>query len=391
LAVKRFLDQLIARLEGKLEVLWDRNLLFASDEWRRKLYPCFGKSDAAVILLSRGALESQYVSLEAMVLMWRWVVDPKMVLIPVYFDGVNENSLKDPASRFYGVGLEELQAVKHEGDGAAALDAVEHALEKVADTAALEHIAAVKKLALRLEGIDPAAMDDAADAIGAGFEEWGAPHALQLALALLRKGLLLSIEAIRRLDLSPDKRSEVVNLLRSTWVNMAASAPVYRYHGVDPAKPVLVIDGRYPQTAEDYVSRAWSQVTGSTPGLIGISGISGGNGLKDQVLEAFWRKLPPAAWEASTGGWNDDARGHALSAIRKRGSQGQPVYVWIKCAAGVNPDEVAALRNDLPQITILFLCAQAPADAARFLETKPRLTKDVEDASVEDYWSAHSN
>jgi hypothetical protein len=387
--VKAFLDKLIGKLGDKFEVLWDRNVLFASDEWKTTLYPCFGRSDAAVILLNPGALDSYYVPLEAMVLMWRWVVEPKMVVIPVYFNGVNENCFKDSKSRFYGVGLEEIQAVKHEGDHAITLAAVERALEKVAVSTPMDQIAAVKKVARRLEGLDPGAIEEAAEVFGACAKEWSVPCTLQLALSLLRNGVLPSIEAVRRLDITREKRREITNLLRSTWVNLAASANIYQNRGVNPDKRVLVIRGRYPQTAADYVARAWSHDAGSTPGIFSIPGItSGGNELKEQVLQAFWRaKIQPELGEQSTG-WNDDSRTRTLSVIQNLSRAGQPVYVSIECMDGVNPDHVAVLQRELPQITILFLCRQAPDDGARFQETTPTLTEEAEEAGINDYLTA---
>jgi len=389
---KRFLHQLVSSLgasPGKLEVLWDRNLLYAGENWREKLYPCLGESHAAVILLSEGALFSHYVSLESMVLMWRKVLQPDLLLIPVYFGKVDENRLKDCLSPFYGIGLEDIQGVKHRGNDATAIAEIRTRLEAIAELGPLTSIAMLHKLAALLAGGNEEAIKTAAEALGVVLTEWGAAKALQLALSVVSRGLGDSLNALNKINLDNQRRLQVVRLLAPAWVNAKAAAEIMRSGLLNAGKPVLVINGNRVQTVEHYVSKAWAHAWEPSWPIVKPVPLSDGMGtgtLKEAVLRTFWMKFMDTTGES----WSEQCANDALEVIRARGQARQPVYVLFERTDGLDLDEVAQLQSELKEVTVLYLAKQQPPRLDGFLEMKPELTLDVENSAFTKYQQAYS-
>jgi hypothetical protein len=388
---QRFLDQLkeLGDSSKGLKVDWDRKLLYGGDYWREKLYPCLGECHAAVILLSEGAFLSHYVPLESMVLMWRKVVQPNLLLIPVYFGKVDENRLKAPQLPFYGIGLEDVQGVKHHGDDAAAIAEICTLLRTIAEPCPLTSIAMLHKLAALLAGANEEAIKTAAEALGVALNEWDAAKALQLALTVLSRGLGYSLNALNKINLDKQRGSQVVRLLAPAWVDARAAAEVMRCGLLNADKPVLVINGNRIPTVEHYVSKAWAHAWESGWPIVKPVPLSDGMGsgtLKEAVLRAFWMKF------MDTGGenWSEQAAIDALAVLRERGKDHQPVYVLFERADGLDLGEVAELQSELKEVTVLYLAKQQPPGLEGFLEMKPSLTLDVENSAYTKYQQAYS-
>jgi hypothetical protein len=388
---KRFLDQLVNCLittPGRFDVLWDRNVLYASSNWKERLYPCLGECHAAVIFLSEGALGSHYVPLEAMVLMWRKILQPNLLLIPVYFGKVDENRLKDSKSTFYGIGLEDIQGVKHKGNDAAAIAEIRTLLDASADPGPLTSIALLHKLAALLADADEEAVKTAAEALGIVLSEWGAAKALQLALGIVRRGLDQSLSTLNKLNLENQCRLQIVQLLAPAWVNARAAAEVMRCGLLNESKPVL-INGNRAQTVRHYVSKAWAHEWETNWPIVKPVPISDGMGtaaLKEAVLRAFWLQCMDTSGE----GWSEEAATDALDVINERGKDSQPVYVFFERADGLDLEEVAQLQSELKAVTFLYLAKQQPPKLDGFLEMKPELTLETENSAFIKYQQAYS-
>jgi hypothetical protein len=326
-----------------------------------------------------------------MVLMWRKVLQPNMLVVPIYFGRIDENRLKDPKSPFFGIGLEDLQAaaVKHSGDDASAIAEVLKVLDTVAEPAPLESIAMLHKLACLLGDADEEAINAAADALGLVLSEWGAAKAMQLALGILSRGLGLSLNALNRINIDSQRREKVLRLLAPAWVNSEAAAQVMRYGLLNGEKPVLVINGNRTITAEHYVSKAWSHQWDADWGVVPAPSLSDGQGygnLKQGVLRAFWMKC----MDTGGGGWNAEAATDALDVIKERVKDGQPVYVRFERAEGLDTQELAELQGELKEVTILYLAKQQPPNGPGFLEMKPELSIEAENAAFVKYQQAYS-
>jgi hypothetical protein len=83
-----------ARLtQGKFEVLWDKNLE-TSQGWRAGIDEWIWRCDAAVLVLSRDAVDSRYVAYEAALLRQRWLARrPAFALVPVWCPPVDNQLL----------------------------------------------------------------------------------------------------------------------------------------------------------------------------------------------------------------------------------------------------------------------------------------------------------
>jgi hypothetical protein len=384
-----FLNRLVQALSPAFDVLWDRQVLFAGQNWRERLYPCFGESHAAIILLTESAMESTYVPLESMVLMWRKIINPNFVLVPVYFGQVNENALKREGSSYYGIGLEDTQAVQHKGDDAAAIAEISGALGAIAEPESLQTIVAMHRLAALVEDALEPSMRAAAEKIGITLSEWGTPYPLQLALAVLRRGLSASLNALRLIDVDRQQKRKILTMLAPAWVNLQSAGPVWRYRVVAP-KPVLVINGTKPKTADDYVARCSSH-SWERADVLHVNSLSGGpgaSGLRDAVLRAYWQKNRPLYDETSSGEWNPQLADQVLEDLRVLGRDNVPVYVAFERIAGLDPADLEALQGDMPEITVLYLCNQQPPNGGKFLEMQPAITPEIETDAMNRYRQA---
>jgi len=94
-------DCLKARYGDQIRILVDKDGLIPGDDWNRELNLWLAECQAAIVLVSRRALErSDWVAKEAAILGWRRALDPGFVLIPVTIEG--ESTPADLAQGFFG-------------------------------------------------------------------------------------------------------------------------------------------------------------------------------------------------------------------------------------------------------------------------------------------------
>jgi hypothetical protein len=104
----------LAAIAGALKaegfcVLYDKEALAAGDDWRARIHAMLWECDAAVILLTPGALERPWVHKEAAILGWRAERNPNFRLIPVLQESFVAADLDRP--EYGALGLNRLQAV----------------------------------------------------------------------------------------------------------------------------------------------------------------------------------------------------------------------------------------------------------------------------------------
>ena len=99
---------------ARFDVLVDRALLRAGDLWRAEIYGWIGLCDAAVILISRQALDDpskHWVARETACLICRRYHEPSLKIIPVLLDGITFEDL-EATERFRDLQLAESQCVR---------------------------------------------------------------------------------------------------------------------------------------------------------------------------------------------------------------------------------------------------------------------------------------
>lgn len=97
---KRFLSAVLEELQGKLEgegfdVWWDRLNLRGGDVFDALIYDALALCDAAIVLVDRDALDSNYVRREVTILTFRASVGDGLTILPVLLGGVTDKELAD--------------------------------------------------------------------------------------------------------------------------------------------------------------------------------------------------------------------------------------------------------------------------------------------------------
>ncbi len=121
------LKALCKRLDENItnfETVFDQKegAITAGDDWYRAIDCWMGECNAAVILFSKDALDSDWVKKEAAVLAWRANLQPEFALVPVLLDGITPETLD---KNLYGVlKIRATQCISSDGD----VDALEAAL-----------------------------------------------------------------------------------------------------------------------------------------------------------------------------------------------------------------------------------------------------------------------
>jgi hypothetical protein len=375
----QFLFQLTQCLSQGFTIYWDRKDLFTGENWREKLFPCFGASQAAIILINESALHSHWVPLEAMVFMWRKLLDNKLLVIPVYFDGIEPDRLRGENSPFRGLGIEDLQGIKAGADHAATIAAIEKALERIAIPDDLDEIVILNKLSNHISMGMKESFPAAAQELHVELQEYALPKELQLALGILRLGLVRSSTAIKMLQIGRDKQKEVLNLLAPIWVDPRAAAPLWHYGRQTSAKPVLVINGTFQTTPADYTARAWSHRWDTDWPIIKVTTTSTGmgvEGLVDDVLRAFGQ----SCLEIEQSEWNEELAEHTLAVVKTMAANRLPIYAVFEYSERLDPNDLVEVQGRLPEVTILYLAkGYTPApEPGRFEEPEPKLTPQTE-------------
>ncbi|MGZ6613103.1 MAG: toll/interleukin-1 receptor domain-containing protein [Solirubrobacteraceae bacterium] len=131
---KAFLRSFVSALQDDslLEARVDIDL-YAGGDWNLELNVWMAECHAAVVLLTPSALDRPWVLKEVTTLVWRASLDAEFTVLPVWFDGVDEDSVK--ASPLGPVFLERMQSIPG-GDAAAVAEAVKSRLAVVADRVA---------------------------------------------------------------------------------------------------------------------------------------------------------------------------------------------------------------------------------------------------------------
>ncbi|HEV8136400.1 MAG TPA: toll/interleukin-1 receptor domain-containing protein [Pyrinomonadaceae bacterium] len=102
------LDKLSAAMDPDFEVLLDQFRLQPGDRWRQELDIWMSLCQAAVIIFSENALESDWVLQEATILRWRRAWDQDFILVPVLMPTVRAKALKEN-KKFAPLHLDEIQ------------------------------------------------------------------------------------------------------------------------------------------------------------------------------------------------------------------------------------------------------------------------------------------
>jgi hypothetical protein len=105
--------------------------IYPSDDWEKRLDEWLAECHAAVILVTKAALDSWWVQKEATILKWRWRLDPNFKhLFIVLLDGLKEDVFQQ--DRFKILSLAQIQFLtEHDNDPDKIVAAIEEQLGKI--------------------------------------------------------------------------------------------------------------------------------------------------------------------------------------------------------------------------------------------------------------------
>ncbi len=225
---KEVCDGLATRLAagGTFAVLLDRQGIKPGDAWYAKLNVWVSGCDAAVILLTQRALESDYVKYEVSVLANRYQKTGKAFpLLPVHLPPVDEKAIDATALR--ATRVTDVQAIKvPHGKGAEAIvDAIEAQLAAVVhgETPLDVQIGIVADI---LRSVPPNIIGQEVKALAMDLGDWDfaddGPRR-RLAAKLMGAGLDAGVAVLERLDhwlskQGADDLLEIINRVGSGWV-----------------------------------------------------------------------------------------------------------------------------------------------------------------------------
>jgi hypothetical protein len=261
---KRVIAELRTRVEDKLDVLLDAEVLDAGQRWRDELWSWWSECDAAVVVCSEAALKSRWVLIEVSVLMRRKQVNPHFPILPLLIHPVAPETIRQ--ALFHDQNLEELQVLSFaDATFAATLE------ELAAKLAALQVSAGTGKplvgweqhLAVLLEK-EVANADDlaaAAHILGTRADTWlGLPvQARVVAQALLECDDPAKVgEALA--ELAPrlqDKVQAAVDLVAPAWLRPEEVAPVANILDRPHGSRAVALRSWVRLIADWYMQRAW--------------------------------------------------------------------------------------------------------------------------------------
>jgi len=279
-------EELKGRYPDTIRLLVDQDGLVPGDDWNKELNLWLAECQAAIILVSKRALErSDWVAKEAAILGWRRVLDPSFLLIPVTLEG--ESRPADLADGFWGsLDLNRVQCVHAPRQAQAIVDGLAPRLgdpEALAGRCALTPLDQLRGAVAKLlsESATVASLEAALDDLDSGDTDLDFPLsdrdrcAHQLARRLLQTAVddvWGCFDAFRKIlchavpPLEFEQANWLFRLIRALWVHPGAAAFLPTAVGGQPA---LALCGAYVNlanlslncsafTLERYLERAWS-------------------------------------------------------------------------------------------------------------------------------------
>jgi TIR domain len=267
------LDVLDALVKGLPKRGWD---VYVDEErlkpgtlWRHQLHTALGACDAAVILFSRKAYDSEWVLKESTIFRWRFSLDPNFMIVPVLFPKVKRPELS--AGDYRPLLLGELGVVElPQADVVAAVDAALG--PKRSHSGPIERLQ--QSIAEKFANVSTKTLNEAAAKLGKrlDWKRQRKPHE-ELAFHLFHADIAEVRAALRiaapEMESGADIRF-VVNTLEPFTIDPFAVAPIpeiVRHDAAAGARPAIAINSQHEDTGTRYIQRArcapdpWSVIT----------------------------------------------------------------------------------------------------------------------------------
>jgi hypothetical protein len=297
-AAKDRLAKLVAALEegaGKVEVSYDSEQIEDGSRWRDVIDAMLVDCDAAVVLVSSDALKSAWVLKEATLLRARYEAEynklakrPGFPLLPVLFDGITTDQLKDHVL-WHPLELEAIQFIVGGTPDAIAkrikcrLDELGESLRTPLERLAADVAAQLSQpsRALRLE--------DAVTGLGIPVPPYVTARAERLAYAIARWAIARRPPALEDIAVAlgqlggtfPAEDARLIfETVRPLWVEVDAASWLLRASWRQPdVRDVALACTKPCETVPDYTARA--VMPRRPPQFVPLNNVTGGRQVED--------------------------------------------------------------------------------------------------------------
>jgi len=363
--VQEIQTALYAELEtsGVLVPLMDRQDLEPGDMWRARINLWVGGCDAAVMLLSPQALQSDWVFYEMALLTYRNETDPGFLVLPVYVDITPEEVA---ASRFHSTAMTSIQNVPGAGRTVAVIvDDVVKELAKAAYRSDSPVERQAKRLASRLDLFEKKALEEASGFIQYDLKPWLPADDVRLLLAvqLQSVGMEAAIPALMSLQYNlpaalaePERERwlhEVTELVASSWVDYRSSDRIAEIAKAKTVRFAVGLNTSSDLTARMYVLRAGLEEPRPWM-VVSCDGIVGQKTTRETIDELT------AKVARAIGGALKSAPDLATVAAKLRTRNkvvSQPLFVSLP-AAGISDEILTALLVTFPHVVFFLLMGE---------------------------------
>lgn len=390
-ASDHFLHLLCDRLrEGGMDVLIDRERLQPGAVWRREIYTWLSVCHAAIVLLSRRALEedSIWVPRETSLLMWRKALDPKLMVIPVLCEGVTLEDVERDR-RFHDLQIRELQTVSLDEADRSAMSVVS-SLGRLAPDQRTPFDELVNFIAPLLAGIEPEHLDVAATLTNSdlpGLRGIGDPGR-RVAYAMLSCDLetlrpMFDYLFSRARSSARADLADVLAILGANWVDIEAAQWIARESASRLAgrhARALLLNASSLFAAEMYVQRASGRPPHARWPLVPVTGVSGSETsaeILDEIEHALSTQmpLPPDPFE-------NDPVGRRRRQLERMRRMGVPLFFVMRLPPNAR-NLVRSIEARYRDANPLFLTGDDPPDPEQCPEDLFRFLSPPLDAGVE--------
>ena len=237
---KKYLRQLLSCLDEQLDAAgfptWlDRLDMGEGENFDTLIYDALGRCQAAVILIDRDALDSDYVRKEVTILHWRKVVGDSIYLLPVLLGDVTDEDLRESElGRQTGIdSLIPLRPADRKANSMAAqstAEAITHALADATvgwEDADSPNHRWIDDVSLFLSEASPGALQRAARRIGVDDHAWHQAERKRqaIAAALLSCDARTAYKVLQDIvhQLEPDRAKKTIERSLPLWVDLQAA------------------------------------------------------------------------------------------------------------------------------------------------------------------------
>lgn len=378
------LDDLRKALENSFAVLIDKDDIEVGDSWRQTLNTWIGGCDAAIVLLTEKALQSEYVAYEVTVLTYREKNLPahKCTVIPVFVDPVNDEAVRKTR------GFRPSLIAEYQGISAKTRQEIVQKVEKALTGLPLlpspieEQEVYIENLLRKL--VPQGKVSQSLDMLNVDLGGWKADPFRSLALALLSRGLddltANVILGIRSYIKDRETLETLFEIIATSWIDVRSTECLAQI-ACNSLKPRLVaLNAASDFIARKYVERAGNRPPGDSWSMAPVTAV-----FSEAAVESLRREIERSIRSEIRLGPGENLADYLQWSERRK----QPIFVALP-AAGITTAILDQLRASFPTVTFLLLAGvEMPVlnaiEQQNIQMLEPRLHPNFEPAFIKTY------